>query len=263
MSFDRSALLHLLPCRLCGDLPDEIVAQVDAALAEDAELRSMYEELELSRDQCAQLLDSAMEAVPGLAELGVGAPAAAPAPSGPAVPPTRLRGLWLGLAAALLLAVGAAASTPAVPCARYFSAHAAAAQAAASTAPELVRGAGPALRAALLAAGVEPRLAMAPDLSDQGFTLVGVLPLGTPHGGVAVVYEKDGKHYVCQIFGAGPAPGQPDAVEAVGGLLLRGYEDGPRSAVSWTGGGRMCVFSGEAPLGDLFAVVRRRVRSGA
>ena len=77
---------------------------------------------------------------------------------------------------------------------------------------------------------------------------------------MAVVYEKDGKRYVCQIYGAVPTALRPDRVEQVGPVVLRGFERGAQAAVSWSSGGRMCVFSGEAPVEELLAVVRRRIQ---
>jgi anti-sigma factor RsiW len=250
MSFDRAELLHLLPCHLCGDLPEGVSDQVEVALREDGELRAMYDTLVVSREECGRLLEAAREAVPELAELGQAPP---PVHHERTVPPTRPWGLAIGVAAALLLTVAAAVQERQDPVEQgFFETHAAATQA-----PELL--AGPGLPGALRAAGVEPRLAMAPDLSAQGFALVGVMPV--PGGGVAVVYDKDGKRYVCQIYAAVPTSLHPDRVEQVGPVLMRGFERGDQAAVSWSSGGRTCVFSGEAPVGELLAVVRQRLQS--
>lgn len=248
MSFERDELLHLLPCHLCGDLPAGVSEQVEEALRDDAELRIMYDTLVVSREECARLLEAAREAVPELAELGH-----APAPPVPTVPPTRPWGLAVGVAAALLLTVGSALQDRQDAVEQgFFDTHVAAVES-----PALL--AGPGLPVALQAAGVEPRLAMAPDLSAQGFALVGVMPV--PGGGVAVVYERDGKRYVCQIYAAVPTALQPDRVEQVGPVLMRGFERGEQAAVSWSSGGRTCVFSGEVPVDELLAVVRQRLQS--
>lgn len=248
MNLDRDTILSLLPCYICGDLPPEVAERIAARLDGDAELQARVEQLGLVRTECSGVLAATLAELPELSEI-LAQVKLTPQGSAPA-PPVRLWGLWVGLAAAALLTLGMASADPTPREQAFFSVTTdLGASARAVNAP----------LAGLLDAGVEPRLAMAPDLSALGFKLLTVLPLRTPTPGVAAVYEKDGKRYVCQIYADAGAHGIPDEVRTVRGTTLRGYRQGSASIVSWVGGGRLCVFGGEARLDELFAVVSARL----
>jgi hypothetical protein len=101
---------------------------------------------------------------------------------------------------------------------------------------------------------------MAPDLSAMGFALVSARYEDGPRAGVVLTYEKDGQRFHCRIHAGFQTGTVPDAVRVANGVVLRGFEDGAGgSVVSWSGGGRTCLFSGPAPLDDLLAMVAMRV----
>lgn len=177
-------------------------------------------------------------------------PATAPAPA----PAGSLVHLLVGLAAAaaLVLSFASGSGAPAQEVALTHSVAAAG--------PDFVAGTEPAvLRQALLDRGVSPALAMVPDLSAQGYQLVGV-EVSPARPGVAVVYTKDGQRFVCQIFGAMITSSNPDRVEQVQGVTLRGFSDGDNALVAWTSGTRTCIFSGPASLDALFAEAAARIQ---
>jgi anti-sigma factor RsiW len=166
--------------------------------------------------------------------------------------------LGLGLAAAAaLLAFGL--SQGAAPPAElgFLAQHDRAAHA---SAPLISAAAGSeALTRAFRDAGVPPALAHAPDLSSWGFALIGgVVSDGPP--GVALVYEKDGQRYVCQIYANLRTHSRPDQTVEVQGVRVRGFQDGARGVVEWSAGGRTCLFSGPGDVSALMAVVSDRIR---
>ena len=320
MTLDRATVDALLPCFLCGDLPDEVHAAIESALAEDADLRGRLETLEGGRDACLEALSSLSGAVPDLDHeldlsgllTAAGGPAAsdteeaaledfeeapttvmsaidiparatqlsaandAPAattpygvevpkaesftppppsrPLGPAAASVNPGGLALGLAAAVALLAVLAGGPPQQPAeVQLLDTHQQVVQ---EPAGFIATTDGGALMDALRAAGADPRLAMAPDLTDWGYTLVG----GSVSGrGVVLVYERDGRRYTCQIYSARVTSSRPDVVQDASGVVVRGFQEGELGVVSWTAGGRTCLFSGPAPVAELMAFVTERI----
>ena len=269
MSLAREQLLDLLPCFVCGDLPPDLIASIDAAVQDDPDLAQRVQALHNSREQCLELLGSA----PASFDFEVPIHAATPhAPSTPAAPavatePTTgpaTMGLVLGIAAAaaLLVAVGSASTRP--PAGQVVGAmHAAvSSQDAALVTADSPRE----LAAALRDRGVSPQLAMAPDLSAMGFQMVGASILGPDEAGgapgVAVVYERDGERFVCQIQLARPTYGAPDATDLANGTVLRAYRTDQGAIVSWFGGGRWCVFGGPSEPIAMLELVKARMTRG-
>ena len=258
MSIDRKAAIEMLPCYVCGDLPADAVAILEDMLAEDPVLAERVQHLRQVRDLC---VDRLTETVPDLPEWS--APAAAPASPAPKAPPTRPWGLLAGLAAAAALALSVSTSAPEAAGPGLVDLHAVVS----SDDALLIRAASPqALVAELRQAGLSPQLAMVPDLSKMGFTLIGVRVLGPPglgaHPGVAVVYEKDGKRFVCQIQLAVPTRSAPEHTDSAAGTVLRAYSSDTGSVVSWKEGSRWCLFGGPVASGELLAMVRQRLTAG-
>jgi len=257
MSLDRAAALQMLPCYVCNDLPADAVAALEALLAEDDDLAVRLEHLRATRDLCVERL---LEGAPELAPWPELMPAPAPVAQ---VPPTRPWGLLAGLAAAAALALSVAATPPEPAGPGLVSLH----TSVASDDAQLLRAESPAaLAAQLRKAGVSPQLAMVPDLSGMGFSLVGVRILGPPgigtHPGVAVVYEKDGQRFVCQIQLATPTQAAPEATTTAAGVVLRAYSSTDGAVVSWHQGGRWCLFGGPADASELLAMVKKRMTAG-
>ena len=253
---DRQTIVALLPCYLCGDLPEEAARAIERALRADPSLRARLDTLQVGREACAEALAAVAPELPGLGALDLAA-LRAPAPaaggaSGSTGASGGPLGLLVGLAASAAIVVGGLSlAEPGAP----ELALAAAADATGAPGPLA-----PTPREALLAQGAPPALAMAPDLSAQGFELVGVRFERGPRAGVVLTYERDGQRYHCRIHAAFQTGGVPDAVVDAGGVRLRGFERGPgASVVSWTSGGRTCLFSGPLPLRELLAVTAMRV----
>jgi anti-sigma factor RsiW len=257
-TLSRVQVLELLPCYLCGDLPTHINLAIESMLETDTDLGERLATLRTSRDLCKELLE---QRAPELLADPPSQPA--PAPLAPVSPPTRATGLVLGVAAAaiVLLAMGSVGQR--APAGEEVGAlH----TLVSTDDAALIRAESPqALTAALQAAGVSPQLAMAPDLSEMGFQMVGARVLGPHLGtapGVAVIYEKDGERYVCQIQLVRPTHGLPDDTTEAAGTVLRAYKSENGAVVSWFGGGRWCVFGGPASPEALLAMVGQRITSG-
>lgn len=264
MTLDRQQVLDLLPCYVCGDLPDHVIGAVDAAIETDPTLQDHVHTLRSSREQCIRLLSEAPPPFPFEVD------ASAAPTEAPAHPPTALDGppgvvgLVLGIAAAAVLFIAVGSATPLPPS----GATVGALHAEVSTHDSaLITAASPkALAAALGDHGVSPQLAMAPDMSKMGLKLVGARILG-PDGpgdapGVAVVYERDGERFVCQIQLVRPTHGQPHSTDSAGGVVLRAYRTDHGSVVSWFQGGRWCVFGGPAEPVAMLAMVKARMTRG-
>jgi hypothetical protein len=246
MNLDRDTILGLLPCYVCGDLPQGVAAAIGAAVAADPELEAAVAGLRSSRVACQEALLVGIAELDLLQPAGGRPPVAAPPAGGAAGSALGLLG-GLGAAALVLVALTGLGAPPRP------------ADLALARAAEL--GAGPLLDpgadpgAALRAAGATPQLALAPDLSAHGLRLVGVAPIPGPRPGTAAVYERDGQRFVCQMIVAGGAPGTPDALREVGRLQLRGYAGPEGAVVIYDLGGMRCLFSGPLPLDALLELV--------
>lgn len=250
---DRDTIVALLPCYLCDDVPDHVRQVLERALEEDATLRSHLTTLRTGREACAEALAAIAPELPGNVELdlsGLSAPRGAL--GAPPVAPANPFGLAVAVAACAALVLGGASTDDAPP---YEIVLAAAAVAPGPEGPPPV-----APWDALLAQGAPPALAMAPDLSAHGFERVAVRFEDGPRAGVVITYEKDGERFHYRIHTAFQTGTAPDAVVDAGGVLLRGFGRGPdASVVSWTSGGRTCLFSGPLPLQDMLAIIAIRV----
>lgn len=257
MILDREAALLLLPCYLCDDLPADVLDALEGLLADDAFLADRLELLRNTRDLCS---DRLLQGAPDLTEWG--APAKTARPSLPTTSPTRPWGLLVGFAAAAMVTLFSAALLP--PPAG--NALAALHHAVAGDDARLLRAETPAELVAMVRnAGVSPQLAMVHDLSALGFSLVGVRVLGPlevgAHPGVAIIYEKDGQRFVCQIQLVPPTTAAPEKTATVAGVVLRAYTSDSGSIVTWHHGGRWCVFGGPVDSDTLLAMVQTRMTS--
>ncbi len=252
MTLPRETVELLLPCYLCGDLPEELLADVGAAIAADPDLRMRLHTLGDGREACRAALQAAAGALPELGDAGLPSPNLPPQsdPGGAAWP-----GLLAAVAAAILLMATFAGAPPQPEELRLLAVH----RSAVAAGPAFIEATdGARLSAAFRAAGVSPSHAMAPDLSGQGYRLLGGM-VNAQRNGVAVVYEKDGKRFVCQIYAAEVSHSRPDRVRRVRGVTLRGFQQEGASVVAWTAGSRTCLFSGEAPLDTLLAEAAARL----
>lgn len=259
---DRATLEALLPCYLCGDLPPALNAAIEATVDADAALGAKLGHLGDGRDACrealaavapslpADLLDlSLLESSAGPVPLELPAPAAGTAPTETSASPLAA---LVGLAAGVLFAVAGATGGADVP--DEVTLATAPVEIAAPTADRA------ALRQGLLDAGVAPHIAMVPDMSAMGYTLVDARVEDGPRKGVVVTYEKDGQRFHCRIYGAFQTGTVPLETRTVNGVVLRGFDDGAGGGVvAWTAKGRTCLFSGPAPVGELLALIEMRV----
>ncbi len=257
MTLDPVKVRELLPCYVCGDLPEAVAAQVRAILDQHPALAAEARHLERAEDACRELLIGLADDIPNLEPLVV-LPVAhvAPVRSAPA------RG-WLALAAAaagLLFVLGGAgllARHPAVD--GLLAQHAPFADhSAAGFIDESDPGA---LAAALVRAGATPSLGSVADLRQFGLELVGGGLATGDRLGTVVVYEKDGKRYVCQMYNGVAPKDTPVATRSVDGRVLRAYEDGDLAVVVWREAGMVCLFSGHAPPDQLLAMVAAKLRA--
>jgi hypothetical protein len=249
---DRDTIVALLPCYLCGDLPEDVSRAIQHALAQDPSLQGQLDALRVGRDACAEALAAVAPDFPEFEALDLSGFAEPPTrASAPAVSPASPIGILVALAACAALVLGGMSLDDGPS-----------EEVALAAAADLdLAGPLPAVpRDALLAQGAPPALAMAPDLSAHGFELVAVRYEDGPRAGVVLTYEKDGQRFHCRIHAAFQTGGRPDAVVDAGGVLLRGFERGPdASVVSWTNGGRTCLFSGPVPVQEMLAMTAMRV----
>jgi len=260
MTMDRTRVLDLLPCYLCGDLPDHINASIEAYLDTDLDMKGRLDTLKSSRDLCVELLQTD---IPAHFDFEA-PPAPAPAPAAPNVPATRPVGLVLGIAAAALLFVSMRSVSPSIDSGTEVGElHT---EVSSNDALLLTADSPMALMGVLRDHGVSPQLAMVPDMSAMGFTLVGarILAPDTTGGGpgVAVVYERDGERFVCQIQLQPPTHGAPIATDTAKGVVLRAYRTHSGAIVSWYQGGRWCVWGGPAEPMAMLSMVKMRMTRG-
>jgi len=259
---NREQALPLLPCYVAGDLPDEVVRAIDELVRADDELRTLVEQLRAERREAVAALcrgsipQDLLEALSSEDEV-------------PATAPARARIPWAWVAAVGLVAVLVltfATRSFLVPALPPVGASTEAAVAALYAAHELATTADlldptdePALRAALDAAGVPDAVRVVPDLSHLGMTTRGVVVLPGETPGFAVVYERDGVLYVCQMWTHTGALAPPDEIANLHGFTVRGFEGGGRSLAVWRMPSMICVFSADVELPALLAVVDERL----
>ncbi len=246
MSLDRQAVSQLLPCFVCGDLPPDLIEQVQRALEADPELAAQARALREAEAACRELL--ADPDAPGRSFFS----------ASPLAPQGFGRALLVAASAVLLAALGAslhAAAQP--PLGGLVEVHL---QTSGSGALGFIAQEDPArLAASLRQAGVPTDLLMIADLRAEGLRLVGGQP--APSGlGALILYEKDGVHYLCQVYRALPAM-PPRELQQVGATTLRSYQHGSVGLVRFEGPGVVCVFSAALPAEEIAALVARRLRA--
>lgn len=246
MSLDRDTVVHLLPCYVCGDLPEPMKEQIRAMLRDDPVLAARAEALSGAEDVCRELLLAGLPAV--------------------STPMPLARSASSGLAGALAwaaAAIGLVALSPTLysagepPLHGLVELHAQVAPA--DEASFIAETDARRLAVALVEAGVPMDLAMVADLSEMGLQLIGGQP-ATGRLGALILYEKDGVRYVCQVYRALPAM-SPLATQKVGASTVRSYQHGELGLVLFDGPGVMCVFSGLQPADRIMAMVVERLSS--
>ena len=273
---EPALIRSLLPCHVCGDLPPEVAAAVEAALALHPELAREAAFLRASRADCLEALgalaeddsplfpsfEDALTPIPGhsAAEArSLGRPVAAVVR--PSARADGWRGLVLGVAAAVALFAGLQLSPGAVAGSELLAWQ----EQLAGPQAALQRSSDPAqIARTLRQAGVPAGLVRVPDLGGMGLTLVGASPLGPNQGlGSVVVYEGPMGLVSCAFAAHVPLGDTPVASAQVAGRELMAYEDSGHSVVVWRDGGLYCVFSAAIPAEQLLAMVRMRVEGSA
>lgn len=274
-----ASLVPTLPCYLSDDLPAGWSERVQAALEADPELSRTLDVLSQARGACRAAVQVTAPMMPAFGTLM--APPAPPESGARLVPedaafgsevastPTLLSpagGRWRsGAVVAALCAVvlsSGAVTTHLAPAASPGLAYQAVAQLADTEGlPGFHRASDIAeLKGALAAAGAAPALVDGVmDLSAQRLALVGGGVVHGPRRGVAVVYARDGRRFVVQIYPDAGWGGRPDQVVRTRRALLRGFDGGAESVVSWSANGRLWLFSGPESLDRLLAMVAVRM----
>lgn len=241
MAFEPAALRNLLPCLVCGDLPPDVAAVVQAAVDRDPELGALVAAIRANNLVCRE--EVLLWAGP------------APDIRGPLAASTPSRAPWLSLAlalaAALLLAVGWSqrSGSELIEVAHR---DAPSTQSDAGFITESDPGR---LSAALRDHGLTGTLAMVPDLRPMGIELVGGLASPDGRAGSALVYARGDQRFVCQMFTTLEGAAVPTLTATVRGTLLRAYDAPDGAFVVWRELGMICIFSGPMPAADLLAMV--------
>ncbi|NOY25932.1 MAG: hypothetical protein GXP62_08685 [Oligoflexia bacterium] len=263
MTLDVSHARQILPCFVCGDLPPQIAVQVQALLDAHPQLAAEADALKGAEGACRALMERLAEEYPDdLLDFDDLSLSADPDPVPTLAAPLRPWMALLAAAASLLLVVGAVtalhASQPALQgLPDQHALHVAADD------PAFIAQTDPAtLGQALVAGGVEPGLAMVPDLSALGLDLVGGQPVSGRPGAVLVYQGQGGHRYVCQLYSGAPPTDPPDAVRHVAGTTLRGFQRGNLGVVVWQAYGMFCMFTGDGPVDQLLAMISKRVALG-
>jgi hypothetical protein len=229
---ERSQLLELLPCYLCGDLPPEAMEQVRLALEADPEALVALGGLRRVQEHCAESL---MQGPPP--ELKWEEPAPAPSTIGRpwaalAAVAVAVFALGVFLLPSLSSPVGALVEVSAVHEAEPLS-HGS--FIAARDARQLEK--------AFESQGLDPMMAMVADLSHLELQLVGGHVVGN---GTVVVYVDDaGRNFECHMAMDAPS-GEPNRVLSADGQPdLEVYGMGDATAVVWREHGMICVLVSE------------------
>lgn len=259
---NRETARTLLPDYVAGDLGAAALADVERALADDGDLRALAGQLRREQELVARAL--AREPSPDVVLATW--PTLPVAPAAPVEPkPSRSARLAIVTAAAAAAMLAGLFGwwvtglpgpiTPDVPgLARAYVLVD-------DGELELLDATDPvALEGAFDAAGVPPAVRVVPDLSAIGLRTVGVVILPGKVPGVAVVYERDGVRYLCQMYRELAATRPAETVVDMGDLRIEAWREGDVSLAAWNAPGMVCVFSARVPLAQLLAVVQERVR---
>ncbi len=240
MKVTRDNIESYLPCYVCGDMPEAMVAAIDAIVHTDDALRARVDVLRASRDLCR---DTLLQRAPS--------EDAPPEPVAPA--PQRVFPI-VGLSVAVVAVLLTALATEPAPGPTIAARHALA-----NDDRDILRAAtSDGLSALLVQAGVLPSQACVPDLSQRGLTLVGahLATLSTP---TLLVYEADGQRYTLAHTYTRPPAAHPTHVQTVGGVVIRGYSEPSGTWVEWTHHGTTHQLTGPLPLPQLIEHVANTV----
>lgn len=261
---NRSQAIALLPCFVSGDLPPEVVHDVEALVAGDPELGRLVDDLRTQQDRVVQALsaqtvpDALLGAFQGAA-LPELLPSAMPEPNRGGAGPFLITAA--ALAAAVLLAVvlatnlGPSDVTRVTVTSAIFTHQAALNHHLPSYSPQDAQK----IATAFAEAGVPQSARMVPDLSHLGLdaTAVFVIP-GHPPGS-AVAYRQGETDYLCQMWLGLQRPPRGTVQRQAEGIELSGYTDEGVAVVMWDDNGHLCMMSAAIPLEDLLDLVERRV----
>ncbi len=254
MSMDVSTARALLPCYVCGDIDEQVGAELEALLARHPDLQAEAAYLRSAESVCREALAQLAGQLPG------DGAAVRPAPVGPPALPLRhaVVSLLAAAAALALVVLGTQLLAQRPPVDGLLAQHA---PFAAESAPGFVHESDPQkLSAALIAAGISPAMAGVADLRSHGLELVGGGLATGDRPGTVVVYTDGQRRYVCQMYAAPGPTALPIAARDVDGRLLRAYEADGLSVVVWEELGMVCLFSAQAPADTLLAMVEAKIR---
>ena len=229
---ERSQLLELLPCYLCGDLPPEMMEQVRLALQTDPEALAALGGLRQSQEHCAESL--LLSPPPDIAW------------EQPLTAPSSIGRPWFALAAVAVavFALGVlllpSLSSPVGALVDVASVHEA--QPLDHSGFVSTRDARQ-LEKAFESQGLDPMMAMVADLSHLDLQLVGGHVVG--NGTVVVYVDGAGRPFECHMAMDAPS-GEPDRVLSADGQPdLEVYGMGDATAVVWREHGMICVLVSE------------------
>jgi hypothetical protein len=229
-----------LPSHVRGDLPADLRAEVDAALAGDAALRA-------DRERVAELDAVVKKALRRTA---------------PPLARRRDRSAWgvaLGFAAAAALVLVLRVSAP-VPD------DAALVDVASAVSPQspgfvATHDAG-ALMGAFMKQGIGPNLAMVGDLSGLGMELEGGMVAPGPRAGTIVFYRTpDGVLWQCHMYEELGRGGIPVEERVVRGVQMRAFTRGTMSWVVWEENGLVCVLAAEVAPEQVLAALTKKIEA--
>jgi anti-sigma factor RsiW len=258
--------IQLLPCYVSGDLPPEIMAELDQVVTQDPELAQLADQL---REQNERTMRALCSDVPDAILSAWNLDDAGPLPDTVEEPTPRHSGTPFlitvaALAAAVLLAVvlawsiGPDQQTPAsVESVAYAHEIAMNGQLEALSPMDTL-----ALGRAFAAAGVPSRIRDVPDLTDLGLEPEAVYIVPGQPPGSAVRYRSAETEYLCQMWLGMDIPGRGVVQSEIGDVQLHGYQSDGLSLVMWNEGNLLCIMSADVPLDDLLALAERRVASG-
>lgn len=267
MKLDLQTTRQLLPCFVCGDLDEDVAAQVQAVLDANPRLQAEADAMRSAEAACLELMAELAGEIPDLGPISLvpdqddfpGSPPVA-APAQPALAPAALAPAWSLLAAAaalVLVFLGAWRLGQHPPVDGLLAQH----QPFVSQQVDgFIAETDPtALGMALMATEAGAYLGMVSDLSPLGLELVGGGLATGDRLGTVVVYTDGDKRYVCQMYGR-PAPTDPpDIVKQVGAHTLRAYQVGELSVVVWEEGGMVCLWSGQGTPEQMLAMVEEKM----
>ncbi|MCP4806443.1 MAG: hypothetical protein GY913_22060 [Proteobacteria bacterium] len=259
---DRNQLVELLPCFVCGDLPDEVMEQVRVAVAADPELAAIVAALSESNDLCPDALSGS---APGGLLLDAPTPPSTLADPSADEPANRGWPLVVGLACAALLALALLLPNQSADLPHFEEDLVHAAQVSADLHVDRVDGWIPAsssseLKQAFLDGGLTMPMAVVADLEGIGLTVVG--GVAHQHGTLVTYEDADGERFDCHMTGVLPTELEPTQVlepPRDGLPALEVFERHGQTAVLWQDGMMMCVLVTHASADRLVAVAQAKV----